>query len=144
MNVIIIAACIPTLRPIFLVLASRPGVENFRASVRERGHPSYYYRTADGGGSQKTVVGSDTTSKNFEERALKAMSGSTDAMKNKGSVTAGDLIQVESREVRSQDGEIEEERWGHEQGSGVPMTNMWRHGTGENEDQGRLASDSEV
>ena len=144
MNVIIIAACIPTLRPIFLVLWKRPGIENFRASVRERGHPSYYYRTADFNDSQRTRVGSSTTSQPFDQRASQAATGSTEAINNKSAFDGGILIQVESRELSSPDNDVGEEEWGHARGSGVPMTNMWGGGRGAQGDSGRLSRDSEV
>ena len=142
MNVIIIAACIPTLRPIFLVLCKRPGIENFRASVRERGHQSYHYRTADFNDSQRTRVGSCGTSKPFG--VSQAVTGSTEAINNKSAFDGGILIQVESRDLGSRDQDIGEEEWGHAKGSGVPMTNMWGNGRGGHEDSGRLAGDSEA
>lgn len=123
MNVIIIAACIPTLRPIFLVLFKRPGAANFRASVRERGHSSYYYRTTDSDGSKKTT-GSSPPSKSFNKRGSRAMTGSTEAINNKHSIDGGGVIRLESREIGSQEGESEEGDWGHTNGSGVPMTNI--------------------
>ena len=144
MNVIIIAACIPTLRPIFLVLCKRPGIENFRASVRERGHQSYNYRTADFNDSQRTRVGSGAIGKPFGQRASQAMTGSTEAINNKSAFDGGHLIEVESRELGSRDNDIGEEEWGHAKGSGVPMTNMWGDGRGGHEDAGRLARDNEV
>ena len=144
MNVIIIAACIPTLRPIFLVVGKRPGIENFRASVRERGHPSYYYRTADFHDSQRTRVGSGASSKPFEQRSSQATTGSTEAINNKSAFDGGILVLVESRELGSRDQEVGEEEWGHARGSGVPMTNMWGNGRGSHEDSGPLARGSEV
>lgn len=122
MNVIIIAACIPTLRPIFLVLFKRPGAANFRASVRERGHSSYYYRTADSDGSKKTTEFS-ALSKSFDKRGSRGMTGSSEAINNKDSVNSVHAVRVESREVGTQEEEIEGE-WGHVNGSGVPMTNI--------------------
>ena len=139
MNVIIIAACIPTLRPIFLVLCKRPGIENFRASVRERGHSSYYYRTADSDGTKMTIIESCATSKAFDQRASRATTGITEAINSGGSVNGGDLIRVESRELGSRDGEVEEAEWGHAKGSGVPMTEIMG-----NMDRGQLGRDSEV
>ena len=144
MNVIIIAACIPTLRPIFLVLCKRPGIENFRASVRERGHPSYYYRTADFNDSQKTRVGSGAIGKPFDQRASHAVTDSTEAINNKSAFDGGMSIQVESRELGSLDKDVGEEEWGHAKGSGVPMTSMWGHRRGGSGDSGRMASDNEV
>lgn len=143
MNVIIIAACIPTLRPIFLVLWKRPGIENFRASVRERGHPSYYYRTADFVDSQRTRVASGATSKPFEQRASQATNGSTEAINNKSTFEDSILIQVESRELGSRDNDVGEEEWGHAKGSGVPMTNMWGDGRGDYGESSRQSRDSE-
>ena len=144
MNVIIIAACIPTLRPIFLVLWKRPGIENFRASVRERGHPSYHYRTADFNDSQRTRIGSGAISKPFEQRASQAVTGSTEAINNKSPFDGEILVQVESRELGSHDEDVGDEEWGHARGSGVPMTNMWGNERGGHEDSGSLARDSVV
>ena len=125
MNVIIIAACIPTLRPVFLVLFRRPGADNFRASVRERGRSSYY-RASESDGSKKTTKGSIISSKAFD-RASRAMTGSTEAINNKGSTNGEGVVQVESRELGSGHEEIEEGEWGHANGSGVPMTNIGSH-----------------
>ena len=125
MNVIIIAACIPTLRPVFLVLFRRPGADNFRASVRERGRSSYY-RASESHGSKKTTKGSIISSKAFD-RASRAMTGSTEAINNKGSVNGEVAVQVESRELGSRNEETEEGEWGHVNGSGVPMTNIGSH-----------------
>lgn len=114
MNIIIIAACIPTLRPIFLVLFKRPGAENFRASVRERGHSSYHYRTADIEGSKKTTTNG---------RASRVTTESTEAINDKDAFDDGCVIQVKSIEVVAVAGDIEAE-WGHVSGSSMPMTNI--------------------
>lgn len=143
MNIIIIAACVPTLRPIFLVLGNRPGAENFRASVRERGRSSYYYRSAGTDGS-KTLTGSSATSKAPARKASRAMTGSTEAINHKGGVDGGELIQVESREVGNRDGDPEEEDWGQANDSSVPMTDWDGDRNTGNRDPGRLGRDTEV
>ena len=137
MNVIIIAACIPTLRPIFLILFKRPGANQFRASVRERGHSSYYFRTADSDGSKNTATESSATSKAFDEGTSRAITGSAEAI-NKDSNDSGGVIQVESRELGSQEGETEEGEWGHANGTGVPMTNIGSGCSTAGSDSGRL------
>ena len=119
MNVIIIAACIPSLRPIFLVLFRRPGASNFRASVRERGHPSYYYRTSDSERSKRATTGISATARVFDKRALGTVDGSTEDINPRNTVDDGDAIQVESREVGSRDGEIGEREWGDSKDAGV-------------------------
>lgn len=124
LNVIIIAACIPTLRPIFLILFKHPCSENLRASVRERGHSSYYYRTADSDGSKQTTTGLSGPPRAFDQRASRAMTGSTEAINNKAAIEDRDLIRVESREIGSRDGETVEEEWCHATGSGIPMTDI--------------------
>lgn len=144
MNVIIIAACIPTLRPIFLVLFKQSGSENFRASVRERGHSSYYYRTADSDGSKHTTTGSSATTKAFDQGASRAMTGSTEAINNKTSVDNRDLIRVESREIGSRDGETGEEEWCHANGSGIPMTDILGGPESGYRDPGRMGREGEV
>ena len=123
MNVIIIAACIPTLRPIFIVFFKRPGADNFRASVRERGHSSYYYRTADSEGSKRTATESNPAS-DVSNRASGPVTGNSDAISSKDAIDGGCVIQVASIEMGSRGGEVEEGEWGHVSGSGVPMTNI--------------------
>ena len=125
MNIIIIAACIPTIRPIFVFLSKGAGAENFRKSVRERGHSSYYYRTADFDGSKRTITGSCAASTTSNPGVSRTFTGSTEATNTKSSTDGGGVIQVESRELGSQDGE-NEEQWGYPKGSGVPMTNIGR------------------
>lgn len=105
MNVIIIAACIPTLRPVFLMLFKRPGASNFRASVRERGHSSYYYRTSGYDKSNRMTTG---FSKAFDKRASGVANGSTEAINTGDAIDRSDAIQIESREAGSRDGEIEQ------------------------------------
>ncbi|CAD6588649.1 MAG: hypothetical protein ASARMPREDX12_003397 [Alectoria sarmentosa] len=124
MNVIIIAACIPTLRPIFLILFKRPGAQNFRASVRERGHSSYYYRTSDSDESKKSTTGSSATNNVYDKRTSRVITGSTEAINNKDSIEGGGVIQVESREVGSSDGKAEEGEWAHANDSDVPMADI--------------------
>ena len=125
MNVIIIAASIPTIRPIFVYLGKGAGAENFRKSVRERGHSSYYYRTADLDGSKRTITGSREASKVFDPKALRTFTGSTEAINTKSSTDGEGVINVASRELGSRDDDIAEE-WGYPKGSGVPMTNIGR------------------
>ena len=143
MNVIIIAACIPTLRPLFLVLFKRPGADNFRASVRERGHSSYYYRSSDVVGSKKTT-GSSATSRAFDKRASRATTGSTEAINSKNSIDGAGVIQVGSREVDKHYEEMEEGEWGHSKGSGVPMTDLGSERNTREEESGRLTEDALV
>lgn len=144
MNVIIIAACIPTLRPIFLILLKRPGADNFRASVRERGRSSYYYRTSDSEESKKTTTRSSAPSKAFDNRASRAITGSTEAINKKSSNDGGVVLQLESREVGSRDEEIEEGDWGHAHGFGIPMTGIGSDQDAAETDSGRLREDSSV
>ena len=47
MNVIIFAACIPTLRPLVLTLFNQPGASAYRPSALARRQRSSYYRTGD-------------------------------------------------------------------------------------------------
>ena len=143
MNVIIIAACIPTIRPIFIYLGKRPGADNFRKSVRERGHSSYYYRTADVDGSKRTITGSCAACNIFNPRASRTFTGSTEAINTKSSTNDGDVIKVESRELGSRDEGIEEE-WGYRRGSGVPMTNIGVDGEVDERPPGRWGEDSNV
>ncbi len=140
MNIIIIAACIPTFRPIFLILFKRPGANHFRTSVRERGHSSYYYRTADSDGSKKTATGSSATNKASDKGTLRASTGSAEAI-NKDSNDGGGVIQVQSRELGSQDGETGEGEWGHANGTGVPMTTIGSGWSTAGSDSGRLGED---
>lgn len=47
MNVIIIAACIPILRPIYLILFSKPGASHYGSRPSKNHRNSHYKRTAD-------------------------------------------------------------------------------------------------
>lgn len=143
MNVIIIAACIPTLRPIFLVLFKRPGAENLRASAPERGHSSYYCRTADSDGSKKMMTGSSAINKAFDKRSSRAMTGSAEAINKNNSIDGGGgVIQVESRDLGSRDCELEEGEWGHLHGTGVPMDDMQKNSKEGDRDRRRLGRDT--
>ena len=55
------------------------------------------------------------------------MTGSTEAINNKGSVNDEGVVQVVSRELGNRDEETGEAEWGHANGSGVPMTNIGSH-----------------
>ena len=72
------------------------------------------------------------------------MTGSTEAIIDNKSTDGGGVIQVENREVGSQDGEIEEGEWGHTHGSGVPMTNLGNERDIQEEESGRLTPDASV
>jgi len=117
MNVIIIAACIPTLRPLFLVLFSRPGSEHYC----ERRHHSSYHRTGESNDTVPTVVGSTAPSKVYDRRTTVSSGASTKSIHNKRSIMVNDDILVESRELESRGGSSEEGDWGHAKGSGVPL-----------------------
>lgn len=114
MNVIIIAACIPTLRPIFLILFRRPGASNF-GSNRNRHHSSYK-KTPDSNDSRPLTIGSSGATKAFPNAPANSKWSDTD-----GTSTNTMTIHVFSRECESQDNEVEEREWGQTRDSGMPL-----------------------
>ena len=69
------------------------------------------------------------------------MTGSTEAINNKDISDDSGVIEVGSRETDSQDGEIEQGDWGHENGTGVPMTNIGSKRNAIEGDSGRPGDD---
>ena len=114
MNVIIIAACIPTLRPIFLIVFRRPGASKF-GSNRNRHHSSYK-KTPDSNDSKPLTIGSTGATKAFPNAPANSKSSDTD-----GTSTNTTTINVFSRECESEDNEIAGRKWGHEEESGMPL-----------------------
>lgn len=72
------------------------------------------------------------------------MTGSTEAINKHDSADGGAVVQVESRELRSPEREIEEEEWGRPTGLGVPMTDIRRDRKAEVGDRGRVEENFEV
>ena len=122
MNVIIIAACIPTLRPIFLILFKRPGASNFRSN-RNRHHSSYQ-KTPDSNDSKPLTIGSSGATKAFPNAPANSKWSDTD-----GTSTNTTTIHVSSRECESQDNEVAESEWGHIRESGMPLHEFVGPGT---------------
>ncbi|KAL8827510.1 MAG: hypothetical protein Q9191_003139 [Dirinaria sp. TL-2023a] len=147
MNVIIIAACIPTLRPLFLILLRRSTPSDFLPS-RQNGQSYQKHAssdpTSDSSKQSHPTVGS-RASKVFSN-ANKALdvyrnhtaTQSTDstqgldqtgaeALSNKNSILVSETICVESREVRggSEDSSDDEREWGRAGGvQGVPLSEI--------------------
>ena len=117
MNVIIIAACIPTLRPIFLILFERPGSSKFRSN-RNRQHSSYK-KTPDSNDSKPLTIGSSGATKAFPNAPANSKWSDTD-----GTSTNTTTIHVFSRECDSQDNEIAENEWGRIRETGMPLREM--------------------
>ena len=114
MNVIIIAACIPTLRPIFLILFKRPGGSKFRS--HQNRHHSSYKKTPDSNDSRPLTIGSSGATKAFPNAPANSKWSDTD-----GTSTNTTTIHVFSRECESQDSEIAEREWGHTRETGMPL-----------------------
>ena len=117
MNIIIIAACIPTLRPIFLLLSGRPGASQFRFN-RNRRHSSYK-QAPDSNDSKPLTIGSAGVTKAFPNAPQNSKWSDTD-----GTITSETTIHVVSRECESQDNERGEIEWEHARGSGVPLSRI--------------------
>ena len=114
MNVIIIAACIPTLRPVFLMLFSRPGASAF-GSKQNRRHSSYR-KTPDSNDSKPLTIGSAATTKAFPNAPANSKWSVTD-----DTSTNATTIHVISRECESQDNETDEREWGRAREPGMPL-----------------------
>ncbi len=121
MNVIIIAACIPTLRPLCLVIFNRPDADAYRPSVNKRSHSSYYKTPKSTDSSQSQSI---LSNKVFGKQANESPNESTKSIFKKNYTMAAKDLRVGSREVGSRDGDIEEEEWVHATGSGVPMSGL--------------------
>ena len=123
MNVIIIAACIPTLRPIFLILFKRPGASNFRSQGNRR-HSSYK-KTADSNDSKPLTIGSTgATTKAFPSAPANSKWSATDTTS-----TNTTTIHVFSRECDSQGNETVEGEWGQARETGMPLREFDKPGT---------------
>ena len=114
MNVIIIAACIPTLRPVFLMLFSRPGASAF-GSKRNRRHTSYK-KSPDSNDSKPLTIGSAASTKAFPNAPANSKWSNTDCTS-----TDATTIHINSRECESQDNEIDEGEWGRAREPGMPL-----------------------
>ena len=127
MNVIIIAACIPTLRPLFLILFKRPGASRFPLS-RNRRHLTYR-KTSNSSDPNPPTVGSVGAHKAFGGHNRYSSAAGINAPQNTqfsgtdGTITSTTTIRVYSREVDLQD-DREEGEWGHVKGSGVPLSQI--------------------
>lgn len=120
MNVIIIAACIPTLRPVYLVLFNRPGANQFRANASPP-HYTSYIRSSD---SSAARMNHKSTSSNqaFQELASNASTRSINV--GKDGVVAEDSVQIENREGGGR--EEGEGQWGHRIGTWVALSEVRR------------------
>lgn len=145
MNVIIIAACIPTLRPLFLILLRRSTPSDFLPSSRQNRH-SYHKHpsSSDPGSGHVPTIGSQASkalsnaNKAFDPYRNHTATGSTDSTQgldtlrsNKNSILVSETICIESREVRSgsEDGSEDEREWGgagggRGRGQGVPLSEI--------------------
>ena len=147
MNIIIIAACIPTLRPLFLILLRRSTPSDFLPSRQNRQSYQKHPSSDPISGSSKQshpTVGSraskvlSNANKAFDAYRNHTATGSTDstrgldqkgpeALSNKNSILVSETIRIESREVRSgSEGNSEDEReWGRAGGvQGVPLSEI--------------------
>ena len=115
MNVVIIAACIPTIRPLYLIIFKQPGAETYLGGSRQRQQASYA-RGNDYGNPRSNIKSNNRTSNIGGKRVAD----------DKRSILVQDSIYVESRELRSSDRETEEEpQWVHK-GDAMRMTDMNR------------------
>ena len=119
MNIIIIAACIPTLRPLFLILFKHKGSSQYR-SGRDRRHSSYQ-KAADSNDTKPLTVAS-TGPNAFANHGINA------PQNTKWSHTDGTIsttsMPVSNRDGGSQDDDMNEEEWGHSRGNGVPLSEI--------------------
>ena len=150
MNVIIIAACIPTLRPLFLILLRRSTPSDFRPSHQNR-HSSYFKHpssdpTSGSSNQHPPTIGSHASkalsnaNKAFDLYRTHTATHSTESTRildkqtaetssNKNSILVCESICVESREVRSPSDDLadEEREWGMVRGrQGVPLSEIGR------------------
>ena len=126
MNVIIIAACIPTLRPLVLILFNRATPSDFLSHRRHSSYPQTEPTTTAAKSSRgskafdKYPITRDLTRTSTDSR--KSLSSKTKERTSKNSILVEETICVETRELHSSDSERkgEEREWGG-RGRGVPM-----------------------
>ncbi|KAL8794419.1 MAG: hypothetical protein Q9195_003006 [Heterodermia aff. obscurata] len=128
MNVIIIAACIPTLRPLFLIICKRATASDFLSQRRQssyHNHPSSSTDPTKSGNQHPPTIGS-RGSKAFDKYPItrELTRTSTDSQKSlsskkartsKNSILVEESICVETRELHSFDdgaGGNETKEWG--------------------------------
>ncbi len=146
MNVIIIAACIPTLRPLFLILFRQSSPSEFRPS-RQLGKSSYWkHPSSDPNSNSSGAVPS------LQTRASRALSKSNKAFDvyrnhtatgdsgserssgdkreilDKNAIHVRDTVNIESREVGVEDDRQHE--WGARDYTGVPLREIRKPGEG--------------
>ena len=142
MNVIIIAACIPTLRPLFLIIFKRASPSDFLSQSRRRqsGYPKQPSGMDPKSDTNKTVGSRDT--KTFEqypitidlsrtsEDSQKSLSGNTKVGRSSGnSIRVSQNIHVEAREIHTSSSEAEADvEWGSRGrgGTAVPLNSIGR------------------
>ena len=136
MNVIIIAACIPTLRPLFLIVFKRASASDFLAESRRR--QSSYHRQPSGSDpkSDPVVTIGSRGSKAFQKYPVTRSSTRTSedsqrSLSDKNAGTSDNTIRVsqtvcvETREVHSSSSEGgTETEWGSRgrAATGVPLS----------------------
>lgn len=147
MNVIIIAACIPTLRPLFLILFKRASSSDFASHRRQSSYHKHPSSTDPKSSSANPPTVGSRGSKAFDKYPItreltrtstdsqRSLSGKKDVERtSKNSILVEETICVESREIHTSDssqGEGERE-WGSSSssrgrgglGTGVPLSEM--------------------
>lgn len=140
MNVIIIAACIPTLRPLYLIIFRQPGAEYYVGGSRQRQQASYAKATDYnnlGSTNKSNNRGSTIRGKPLTGRTKVSSMGNQKSVDDDRAIMVEDTIFVESRELRGTDVEGQEEvQWG-QRGQAVLMTDMGRAANGQ---EGRRAN----
>ena len=136
MNVIIIAACIPTLRPLCLLVFNRPSASQYRPSLaRQRssyhkaldsdnssGHPS------DGGTSHVNGNIQNRSPDRTAPRSPSAVKKGFYERKRNNSILVDQVMPVESTELGSRDNDVElgdgADVWSQVSGTRVPLRAM--------------------
>ena len=127
MNVIIIAASIPTLRPLYLIIFKRPGAENYGAKSHK---PTSYARATEYSNLSAKHKSNNAGSKGDAGKIVSSMAGKK-AMDDNGSILVQDDVFVGSRELKSNDRESQEElHWG-QRGDAVLMSDIITPAEGE-------------
>ncbi|KAG6997768.1 hypothetical protein G7Y79_00038g075270 [Physcia stellaris] len=133
MNVIIIAACIPTLRPLFLILFNRATPSDFLSHRRHSSYP----QTDPTSAAPKSQTIASRGSKAFDKYPItrdltrtstdsqKSLSDKKPERTSKNSILVEETICVETRELHSSDSNRkgEEMEWGG-RGCGVPLSRI--------------------
>ena len=96
-NVVIMAACVPAIRPLYLILFHRPGAEHYRKSSRQkpsyRRHFSWYDTPRKRRGPDTELISSGT---GWNTSALVGTDGDGEGLVKQGDMTVRNTMELDA------------------------------------------------